>query len=310
MRTRKCHYCNRQSKVWLRYARLHLCEKHYKEYIVKRVLKTIERYKLIREGDKILIAVSGGKDSMTLLDILLKIREQINFEYEIVHIDLGIPEYSTKAREIVENYCIKRNLKVNIVDLEKLYGLTIKLIKTKLKTERVCSYCSLIRRRILNDVANNLNCNKIATGHNMDDMLSFFFKAIRMHDTKLISRIKPMIESKSEGLLKARIRPLFELSDKETFLYTLLARIPILNLNCPFYHGAKSIEYKRWINLMEEKEPGYKISTLRFILKHIVPKIESSLKEEEYKKCVICGYPTRGREKCAFCQIMERIRKN
>jgi uncharacterized protein (TIGR00269 family) len=294
----KCFYCEKDAIVKIPYSKLWLCKDHYIEYIQK----------------KILVGVSGGKDSTSLYHMLLNIKDEIGFELIGLHINLGIYDFSKKSLDAIKNFSKEYNTEFIILDSKEIIGayLPETLIKLgakilpnyKVKYIRpACSICGSLKRYILNIVANELNVDYIALGHHMDDLLPYIIKNFFLQDLHSISKLGPKTERKDS--LVGRIRPLYEISEEETKLYAKLSNIPYLEDQCPFKSGSKRIEtrIREFLDKMEKENPGFKISLARAIARNI----KFYEKEEEIKlnKCKYCGMPT-SKDICEFCRITKR----
>ena len=295
-----CRICKADAVVSLRYANLSLCREHFIQYLEKRVLTTIERYRMVRRGDLIAIAVSGGKDSVALLHLMNKIRDRLQVDLLGITIDLGIKEYSETSVEIaVENFK-EESIDYRIVKLSD-YGFTIDdLARTR---RRVCSYCGTVKRYILNAVARREGANAIATGHNLDDITAVLLQAYIRGDVDTLRRLDPALPG-GEGFV-ARIKPLIEVSEKETMTYAFLEGLKWLSDECPYSRGATSLEYKSIMNILEYNHPSIKLQMLRVFLKRIKPLLGHQT-GGKVKNCKICGEPAM-RDVCSFCRLRLKV---
>ncbi len=192
----RCGICGREAYVRIPYAKLTLCKEHFMEFIVKRVRRTIEEYKLIRRGgDLVLVAVSGGKDSSTMLHVLSTLRDSLKFDIVAYHIDQGIPGYSDKARSAVEELARRLNVPLIISTFKEMLGVDQPTLIKGMKSRRPpCSVCGIIRRYSYNALAMELNASSIATGHHADDIASYALKAVLTHDYQSLTKLLPKTE--------------------------------------------------------------------------------------------------------------------
>ncbi|MCD6380747.1 MAG: TIGR00269 family protein [Candidatus Odinarchaeota archaeon] len=300
----KCKFCSQPAFVRLKYANLSLCETHFTTYFENRVKKTIEKYKLINEGDMVVAAVSGGKDSMALLHTLRKI---IDNEIVAFHIDLGIGEYSKESRKIVEENCKKLNVELKVCDLKKEYGFSIGELSWFRK--KICSTCGTVKRYLTNKFAYEVGADVIATGHNLDDEIAFLMNNFSNGNYSQMYKMGPKSESIPEYKLVGRVKPLYEITDKESLLYCISSRIKFIDRECPYATRTTVMDWKLALSDMENKHPGIKLRILRNFLREMKPIISkhySSLKEGELKRCEVCGMPT-SRSLCTFCALLRRI---
>ena len=299
-----CKFCQKKAIIRLPYARLSLCQVHFNEFMVKKVLKSIKRYKMISKGDRILVAVSGGKDSTTLLHILSLLSSTLNIELYGIYIDLGLGEYSEKSKQKVKELFKLLNIEHVIVDLKESLGFKVPEL-SKLSKRPTCSVCGLIKRYVLNTIALNLKANSIATGHTMDDMIAYILKEFILGNYGQLVKLKPKLEAIA-GLMPARIKPLVEVSERESLVYALVNNLPIYHGECP-YRPQESIEVeiKSFFNMLETRHPGIKIQFLRKFFKGEAVNLKD-VTLGEIKKCSICGMPS-STDVCALCKLIYRI---
>ncbi len=298
----KCSLCSEPAITNIRYAKLRLCKKHFIEYIQNKVFKTIKRYELIKNGWRVLVAVSGGRDSIALLHILSVISKQLDFNVLALHLDLGITDYSRMAREVVESFCRSLEVPLIVVDLKELLG--VRLPDLVIRSRRpACSLCGLLKRYLINVVGIESKVNVVVLGHHLDDLLTYVMKNFLLQKLNDISKLGPKTES--EGPLVGRVRPLYEVSGNETSLYVSIQGLPVVDGVCPYkVVGSIEGEVRKFLDSIEGRNPGIKIALARGIAKNI----------EFYKvglrsnvgTCRYCGMPTSG-DVCAFCKLTEKV---
>lgn len=315
----KCRLCNKKAIVRLRYARRDLCKDHFIEFIERRFEKIIVERKLLRGIRKVIVAVSGGKDSITLLHMLHRISKKLGFEIYGLTIDLGIDlnsSYSKKSVEAAVKNFEMLNINYKVVNIKKKYGFTIDDVarygrKAGIR-KPVCSICGTVKRYVMNKFATEIKADAIATGHNLDDTLHYVFSSIysgRWEDLKKYALVTP-----SKYKLISRIKPLAYISEKETLLYVLLKETPFNHEVCPHTVTRRfHMRIRKMINEFEEEYPGSKITLARTFLEKIQPALSTYYPEEEkeIRECEICNMPTTGKV-CAFCKIrlaMEKVLK-
>jgi tRNA(Ile)-lysidine synthase TilS/MesJ len=166
----KCRICGEKASVNMREHKLSLCKEHYLEWVPAQAERSIKKYGLFTHDEKILVAVSGGKDSLSLWDIL----QRLDYHVEGLYICLGIDEgirYSTESQRLAEKFASDHNLKLNVVDIQQEYGATLPQITrgTHRGRSKPCSVCGLVKRHVMNRFARDLGFDVLATGHNLDD---------------------------------------------------------------------------------------------------------------------------------------------
>ncbi|WP_457753391.1 tRNA-5-methyluridine(54) 2-sulfurtransferase [Thermococcus sp.] len=288
----KCKFCEKKAFIKLHYPKMYLCREHFIEYFERKVKRTIEKYKLLKRDERILVVVSGGKDSAVVSYVLKKLRYNI----ECLYINLGIGEYSAKSEEYVKKQCEMINAKLHIVRVRELLGAGIGELKTSRPT---CSYCGITKRYIFNKFAYDNGFDVIVTGHNLDDEASFIFGNIMNWNTQYLAKQGPLLPG--EGKFVKKVKPLYEVTEREVVAYALAVGIDYMVEECPHARGATTLSYKEILNNMEEKRPGTKINFVKGYLRkrHL---FEQEVEEVELKECKVCGMPALG-EKCSFCKV-------
>lgn len=228
----------------------------------RRMLRTVAEWGLIEAGDKIMVAVSGGKDSYTLFDLLCRARKTspVSFEVIAVHLDQQQPGYDGRPlRAWLEGY----GEPFEIMSRDT-YSVVLELTK---EGGTYCSPCSRLRRGILYDAAERLGCNKIALGHHRDDALETVMMNM-MYSGKL--QAMPATYSTDDGRFDV-IRPLIECAEADIAAYAAGAGYPILPCNlCGSQSGLKRVETKRLLDRLEADVPNVR-EVMLAALKNVVP---------------------------------------
>ena len=310
MHLRVCRLCSEPAATIIRYSGLPLCKKHFVEYLEKRVFKTVKKYKMIREGEKILLGVSGGKDSVVLLHILASFQNELRFEIIPLFIDLGIQpkKYSQLSGEIAKKNCEKLGLNLITVKIKEEYGFSLDDVFYKKLKRPICSVCGLIKRYILNKKAIELSADKVATGHNLNDEASFILQNFINMDIDLLSRLSP-IQPTFNKLLIGRIKPLFEVYEDEVALYALFRKLEYIDITCPYAKEASILRLKNVLTELENIRPGATLTMVRGFHKKLKPLLQNKQKIEEEKSlnlCKLCEMPT-STEICSFCRLKSKI---
>ena len=303
----KCRKCNQKAVIHMRQHKLALCKDHFIEWVLAQTQRIIEKYKMFDYDDKILVAVSGGKDSLSLWHIL----SQLGYKADGLYIDLGIDEliqYSKTSKQLAKNFAEKNHLQLIIVDVKQTYGFTIpELAQVSLRgKKKPCSVCGMTKRHIMNKIARENKYDVLATGHNLDDEAATLFgNTLRWTTTYLIHQ-HPVLEANELGLVK-KVKPLFRFYEREIAAYAFLNNIEYIYDECPFAKGAKSIYYKQLLNQIEERQPGAK---LQFFLSYLRAKSEGLFPPEidkdikQLHPCPTCGNPTSSPGQCSFCRLL------
>lgn len=283
----KCRKCGKKAIVSLKTYKISLCETCFPPFFERLVERDVKKYRIIRENERVLAAVSGGKDSVALLSALKALKDvssNLNFHIEALHIDLGIGEYSRRSSEVCRELCQELEIELNTVKLSE-YGFTISDVSTR----KVCSVCGNAKRYIFNRFARENGFDVIATGHNADDILANFFKNWLAGNRWWIEKQSPRTEGFDRVV--TRIRPLFLRTEKENAIYVLTKQLPFLADECP---NAPQDRWKEIIYEIEAKVPGFKQNFVRNMFKE---KKEVS----EFRYCSVCGEVSTS-EICQFCR--------
>jgi uncharacterized protein (TIGR00269 family) len=253
---------------------------------------------MFEKGEKVLVVVSGGKDSMALWDILVK----EGYNVVAMYINLGIGEYSNRSQEVVEKFAKENNLPLIVKDIKKEFGLDIyKLSKTLRRSP--CSVCGSIKRYLFNKVAYDGGFSAVATGHNLDDEAATLFGNVLNWEEGYLARQGPVLPQTHPKLIK-KVKPLYTLTERENMYYVLLNKIEFLHEECPHSVGARSILYKELLNKLEEESPGTKQRFLSGFLKKGKKHFQDVREKLELKECKNCGQVTTT-EECSFCRFVK-----
>lgn len=310
MTTMLCHKCKERAVIRMRQHRLALCKAHYIEWFVEQTERAIKKYHLFGHDERILVAVSGGKDSLALWDVLWK----LGYTADGLYINLGIDsedDYSDASERYALDFAAQRDLKLHIVNVQQTYGETIPEIARRNRRSRSgrykpCSACGMVKRHEMNRVARELGYEVLATAHNLDDEVAILFGNVIMWQTELLSRQSPVLEA-SEGFSR-KVKPFCRFYERETAAYSLLQGIDYIEEECPHAVGSKQLYYKDMINKIEEEQPGTKLA---FYVGFLNAKAQGAFKDmpeamkgADLHPCPNCGQPTANTGLCAFCRTV------
>ncbi|MBX5493267.1 MAG: TIGR00269 family protein [Chloroflexi bacterium] len=296
MRCTKCR--GQEACLEVRRHNAAFCEACFLEFFRDQVARAIERHKMFRRDEPVLVAVSGGKDSLALWDVLL----DLGYDATGFYIGLGIPGYSEPSREKCEAFAAQRGARLIVTDLESEYGLGI--AATAQRTMRTpCSACGLSKRYLFNKVAQEHGFRVVATGHNLDDEAATLFGNVLRWQTGYLGRQAPVL-AEEDGFIR-KVKPLYRLAEREMAAYCVLRGIDYIVDECPMSKGAKSLLFKDVLNQLEAVSPGTKQSFLFGFLEKAQPLFEEH-EEVELRPCGQCGQPTTA-ELCAFCRLRAEV---
>jgi uncharacterized protein (TIGR00269 family) len=307
----KCRLCGEKPVINMRQHKLALCAPHYVEWVHKQTERFIEKYHMFTRDERVLVAVSGGKDSLALWDILLSLGYRADGLYIGLGIDGGIG-YSEQSHEFVRTFLAQRggDLTLHTVDVEQVYGATIPAAArvTLRGRNRPCGLCGLTKRHIMNRVALDHGYDVLATGHNLDDEAAVLFGNTLQWSVSYLARQEPVMPPPHPGLPR-KVKPLFRFYEREMAAYAIVRGIEYVYDECPFAEGATSIRHKEILNQMEMDRPGTK---LQFYLRFLKAREELGLPrsangEIMLNTCPKCAQPTTNEGECAFCRTWDHV---
>jgi len=309
----KCTLCKRRNAVYLRpYSGEKLCAKCFCISIENKVRGTISEYEMLQPNDKIMVAVSGGKDSVTLLHILAKIEKDYpRASLQAVTVDEGIRGYRDQAIKFAVKNCRKLGVEHVVTSFKDLFGVKldelVRIIQEKTREKgglTPCAYCGVLRRRALNIAAREASVDKLATAHNLDDEAQTILLNMVHGDALRIARVKPFLNERRVRLVQ-RVKPLCEVPEKEVAFYAYLRRIEFQGVPCPYASTALRNDVRVMLNRMEEKHAGLKF-TLFKSAERIRPALEKMVEESKLVECKFCGETTVG-DVCKLCSMLREL---
>ncbi len=333
-----CNKCQANAIINMRHHKLALCGEHYIEWFVAQTERAIEKYKMFKRDERILVAVSGGKDSLSLWDVLL----QLGYQADGLYIGLGIndPEpYSNISLEktqaflaaiIASREATAARLQaeqppvadaallqtssamtfvptLHVVDIEATFGKTIpQIAREKRRGQgRPCSVCGLTKRYVMNRLAHDHGYAVLATGHNLDDEVAVLFQNTLRWQTEYLARQAPVLPASQEGLTR-KVKPLVRFYERETAAYALARGIAYIYEECPHAVGNLTNFYKTLLNQLETNSPGAKLAFyLEFIRARGDGLFDGYNRAETVHACDQCGQPTSVPGHCAFCRMWD-----
>jgi uncharacterized protein (TIGR00269 family) len=300
----KCDICGDVAVIGMPQHRLNLCEAHYVAWVPRMVERAIATYRMFPPDEPILVAVSGGKDSLALWDILIR----LGYHTEGLYIHLGIPHegYSDASEERVRAFARDRDAPLRVVGLEETYGRGIPALSRERRRKRPCSVCGLVKRHIMNRAAYEGGYGAIATGHNLDDEVAVLLQNTLHWQAGYLRRQAPVLPA-SHPRLARKVKPLCHLYEREMAAYALVRGIDYIEDECPYASKATTLFYKELLSRLEARSPGAK---MQFYVHFMRAKEHGLFGEapdavEALTDCTRCGQPTSADGLCAFCRLWE-----
>jgi len=261
--------------------------------------------------DRILVAVSGGKDSVGLLHVLAEIEKNFpKASLLAVSVDEGIKGYREEALRIAAENCALLGVEHHVLSFRDLFGSSLdEVVK---KTRKIsgrehlspCAYCGVLRRRALDLAAKRLEADVLALGHNLDDVVQTFLLNVVHGDVWRLARFGAA-SGDDGGLFVRRVRPFCLVPEKETAFYAYLKGIRFQSVVCPYAGEALRNDVRLWLNRLEQRHAGSLFTVFRSFEK-IGKTME--LKQKEINFCKQCGEPcATGKEVCMVCEFLEKL---
>ncbi len=296
----KCRVCRGAAVIDLPQHNANFCAEHFDRFCLEQVAKAIKKFKMFGPNDRLLVAVSGGKDSLAVWDIL----GRLGYAADGLYVGLGIGEYSDASGEATRAFATSRGLTLHEVDLRSEYGYNVPEGSRAAK-RAPCSACGLSKRHIFDSVAREHDYDALITGHNLDDEAAVLFGNVLRWQTEYLGRQMPVLPA-GNGFPR-KVKPLVRLGEREMAAYCVLSGIEYQIDECPMAAGNKHLGYKEALNDIESKSPGAKFAFyfeyLAKAAEHFQATTESD--RDSLEPCVNCGSPTPSGT-CAFCRLVER----
>lgn len=304
-----CNKCQQKAVISLQHGSL--CKNHFIDYFEEKVFKTINQYQLIGRNEKLCVAVSGGKDSLTVLYLTKKYLEKNNLPVDnlaALAIDEGIDQYREKTLIDLKKFCAEHAVPLTIVSFEQELGKTLDKaypIINKDTNKRPCNVCGVWRRYLLNKHAKHLGADKVITGHNLDDEAQAIIMNIFKANTKLAGRLGPISGLEEHDLFVQRVKPLYFCAEKEVRLYALLKNFQIQFTECPYSKEGYRHHIQEMLNDFEQKYRGTKQGIVNSFLA-MLPLFKEQERQATIQQCSKCQEAS-NKEICNACVMKEAI---
>jgi tRNA-5-methyluridine54 2-sulfurtransferase len=296
----KCRVCRGPAVIDIRRHNANFCVEHFLRLCRDQTAKAIAEFAMIQPGERVLVAVSGGKDSLGLWDLLV----ELGYEVDGFTIGLGIGDYSASSSSYARAFAAERGLRLLEADLPGDYGFDIPQGSRAAK-RAPCSACGLSKRHLFDKAALEGGYDVVATGHNLDDEAAVLFGNTLRWQTDYLGRQLPVLPARPG--FPRKVKPLVRLGEREMAAYCVLRGIDYIVEECPMAAGNRHLGYKEALNAIEAQSPGSKhdfyFGFLARASAHFRPEAEAE--QEALGSCERCGAPTPA-EVCAFCRLAER----
>jgi len=282
-------------------------DRRFIRHFEAKVEETIKKHRLLSRRDKVVVAVSGGKDSTTALYVLHK----LGYNVEAMLIDQLLGEYSRKNLSNIRSFCGRLGVKLHVIPMREEFGCSVCYMKSVLDGKGVrmstCMICGVIRRSILNRRAREAGATKLATGHNLDDEAQTFLMNMAHGNIMLSAKLGPTTGVVKDGRFIPRVKPLYYCLEEETTRYSKIMKFPVQYQPCPCSRDSFRTLVKESLNRLETLNPGAKAAFVESFLK-VLPNLRREYKRVGgLRECVGCGEPSSG-SKCKVCLITDAMK--
>lgn len=302
----RCSFCGRRAAYNRRYAGVLLCDRCMIKSVERRFRRAMAKHRMISPGKRVAVAVSGGKDSVALAHMLTEYCKLKNCELVAITIDEGIRGYRDRSLPVARDNARSLGIEHFVVGFKRTFGATLDQMVRRARVRKTelnpCTYCGVMRRSLLNQAARELEADKLATAHNLDDEVQAIMLNYVRADFSRLHRLGP-VYSPREGFVP-RIKPLREIPEKEVALYALLRGLKVHLGVCPYAGGIHS-EIRDFLNRLEANHPNSKFMVLR-MFDRMKPHLAEAVPEFEMRRCEACGEPTSS-SMCKSCELLQGL---
>ncbi|MGI9604284.1 MAG: tRNA(Ile)-lysidine synthetase [Acidimicrobiales bacterium] len=295
----KCRVCRGPAVIDIRRHNANFCIEHFLRLCRDQTARAIKDFSMLEPDDRILVAVSGGKDSLAVWDIL----NELGYDADGFIVGLGIGDYSETSSAHARRFAEDRGLTLHELDLRNTYGIDVPN-GSRAARRSPCSACGLSKRHLFDKAALDGGYDAVVTGHNLDDEAAVLMGNVLHWHTDYLARQYPLLPARDGFPRKAK--PLVRLTERETAAYCVLRGIDYLIDECPMAAGNKHLRYKDALNDIELHSPGAKYDFFFGYLARAKDHFDSAdIERDDLEPCRSCGAPTTT-EVCAFCRLVER----
>ncbi|MGD9762998.1 MAG: tRNA(Ile)-lysidine synthetase [Candidatus Binatia bacterium] len=295
----KCTRCRAPAEVQLRQHNSNFCRACFLLVFQRQVERAIEKERMFTHDEPLLVAVSGGKDSLALWDVLIG----LGYRTTGLHLSLGIGSYSDVSTEKTAAFAAARDLPLITVALAE-QGLAVPDV-AGLTRRPACSACGTMKRHYFDQLAVDRGFPVVATGHNLDDEAARLLGNVLHWQLEHLARQRPVLEPTHPRFVR-KVKPLFRISEYETAVYAFMRGIDYVIEECPNATGATQLVYKDMLNRLEAASPGSKLSFVQDFLQRAQPGLAAPGARTAPATCQGCGMPSFG-ELCGFCRLVREI---
>ena len=299
-----CSRCGGKPYYTRKYSGETLCVSCFADSIVEKTRKTVSKYKMISPGDRVAVAVSGGKDSLSLLRVLTGLYGSRRTTITAISVDEGVEGYRDEALDHAKTLTKELGVEHLVVSYRELFGFSLDEALNWEDEREIssCSFCGVFRRRAIDEAASRMKASVVATAHNLDDYIQTFMLNLMHGDVPRLGWLDP---SYADGTFPVRrVKPFMEIYEEEVALYAFQAGIPFQSVSCPYMHEGLRSEVRDYLNSMEAGHPGIKNVLLRSSLDVISRYAHTS--DKQVVPCTSCGKPS-SNGTCNVCRMKAKV---
>jgi uncharacterized protein (TIGR00269 family) len=296
----KCTVCRQPAVIDVRRHNANFCVEHFVAHCEEQVRRAVHQFRMIEPDERILVAVSGGKDSLALWDLLVR----LGYRADGLYLGLGIGDYSDESGDYTRAFASSRGLDLIEVDLREHYGFDVPT-GAKAAKRVPCSACGLSKRHLFNQAAVDGGYDVVATGHNHDDEAAGLFGNVLRWSVDYLARQAPVLPARNG--FPRKVKPLVRLAEREMAAYCVVRGIDYQVEECPMAKGNRHLGYKEALNTIEAQSPGSKAAFYFEFLDKAAHRFNAGFADDQEAllACERCGAPTPV-EVCAFCRLVEK----
>jgi uncharacterized protein (TIGR00269 family) len=296
----KCRVCRGPAVIDVRRHNANFCREHFLRLCRDQVAKAIADFEMIAPTDRVLVAVSGGKDSLALWDILL----DLGYDVDGLVLGLGIGDYSDASTGYAVAYAEAKGVALQRIDLRDEFGFDVPTA-AHVSRRAPCSACGLSKRHLFDKAAQEGGYDVVVTGHNLDDEAAVLFGNVLRWQNEYLARQLPVLPA-GDGFPR-KAKPLVRLAERETAAYCVLQGIDYVVEECPMAAGNRHLGYKESLDVVERSSPGTKHAFYFGFLDRAAELFAAgeTRGKADLGRCTRCGSPS-ATDICTFCRLVEQ----
>jgi uncharacterized protein (TIGR00269 family) len=296
----KCTRCRAPAEVQLRAHNSAFCRACFLFFFRRQVERSIAHERMCVPGERLLVCVSGGKDSLALWDVLA----DLGHDTTGLYLGLGIGAYSDESQARVETFAARRGLPLRVVRLgDEDGGLAVPEVAGL--TRRVaCAACGTMKRHYFDREAFAGGFDVLVTGHNLDDEAARLLGNVLRWQKDHLARQRPVLPPTHARFVR-KVKPLHLVSEYESAVYAFFRGIDYVVEECPNAAGATQLVYKDALNRLEAASPGTKLAFVKEFLRTGQPAF-AGVEQRDPGACERCGMPAYGTT-CSFCSLVREV---